>query len=61
MPVFLAGGLYDGQAEPANMETLRDRIPGSRLEFFEGGHPFTRDDPRALQRITAFLLGRLDE
>ena len=61
MPVFLAGGRYDGQAEPANMEALRDRIPGARLEFFEGGHGFTREDPRALERITAFLLGRLDE
>jgi pimeloyl-ACP methyl ester carboxylesterase len=61
MPVFLAGGKYDRQAEPANMETLRDRIPGARLEFFEGGHGFTRDDPRAWQRVTAFLLAKLDE
>jgi 3-oxoadipate enol-lactonase len=61
MPVFLAGGRYDGQAEPANMEALRDRIPGARLEFFEGGHGFTREDLRALERITAFLLGKLDE
>jgi 3-oxoadipate enol-lactonase len=61
MPVFLAGGRYDGQAEPANMEALRDRIPGARLEFFEGGHGFIREDPRALERITAFLLGQLDE
>jgi 3-oxoadipate enol-lactonase len=61
MPVFLAGGRYDGQAEPANMAALRDRIPGARLEFFEGGHGFTREDPRALERITAFLLGKLDE
>ena len=61
MPAFLAGGRYDGQAEPANMEALRDRIPGARLEFFEGGHGFIREDPRALARITAFLLGKLDE
>jgi 3-oxoadipate enol-lactonase len=61
MPTFLAGGKYDRQAEPANMETLRDRILGSRLEFFEGGHGFTRDDPRAWERVTAFLLGKLDE
>ena len=61
MPVFLAGGRYDGQAAPANLEALHERIPGSRLEFFEGGHGFTRDDPRALERITAFLLGQLDE
>jgi hypothetical protein len=43
------------------METLLDRIPGSRLEFFEGGHGFTREDPNALRRITAFLLGELNE
>jgi 3-oxoadipate enol-lactonase len=61
MPAFLAGGRYDRQAEPANMETLRDRIAGARLEFFEGGHGFTREDPRAWERVTAFLLGKLDE
>jgi 3-oxoadipate enol-lactonase len=61
MPVFLAGGKYDRQAAPANLETLRDRIPGARLEFFEGGHGFTREDPRAWERVTAFLLGKLDE
>ncbi|HWC31121.1 MAG TPA: alpha/beta hydrolase [Dehalococcoidia bacterium] len=61
VPTFLAGGRYDGQAEPANMETLLDRIPGSRLEFFEGGHGFTREDPNALRRIMAFLLGELNE
>jgi 3-oxoadipate enol-lactonase len=61
MPVFLAGGKYDRQAEPARLETLRDRIPGARLEFFEGGHGFTREDPRAWERVTAFLLGKLDE
>ncbi len=61
MPAFLAGGRYDGQAAPTNLETLRDRILGARVEFFEGGHGFTRDDPNALRRITAFLLGELDE
>jgi 3-oxoadipate enol-lactonase len=61
MPVFLAGGKYDRQAPPQNMEQLRDRIPGARLEFFEGGHGFTREDPRALERIAAFLAGELDE
>ncbi len=61
MPTFLAGGKYDRQAPPENMEVLRDRIPGARLEFFEGGHGFTREDPRALERIAAFLAGELDE
>lgn len=55
LPVMLAGGRYDRQAPPENMETLRDLIPGSRLEFFEGGHGFHREDPRAMERIIAFL------
>jgi 3-oxoadipate enol-lactonase len=59
MPVMLAGGRYDRQAPPENMETLRDLIPGSRLEFFEGGHGFLREDPRAMQRIIAFLKSEL--
>ena len=59
MPAMLAGGRYDRQAAPENMETLRDLIPRSRLEFFEGGHGFLREDPRALQRIIAFLKSEL--
>jgi 3-oxoadipate enol-lactonase len=59
MPVMLAGGKYDRQAAPENMETLRDLIPGSRLEFFEGGHGFLREDPRAYERIIAFLRSEL--
>jgi 3-oxoadipate enol-lactonase len=59
MPVFLAGGRYDRQAPPENMQVLRDRIPAARLELFEGGHGFTREDPRAYQRIIAFLRGEL--
>jgi 3-oxoadipate enol-lactonase len=61
MPVFLAGGRYDRQAAPENMQALKERIPGARLEFFEGGHGFTREDPRAFERIIAFLNGELDE
>jgi 3-oxoadipate enol-lactonase len=61
MPVMLAGGLYDRQAAPENMETLRDLIPGSRLEFFEGGHGFLREDERALDRIIAFLKSELKD
>lgn len=59
MPVMLAGGRHDRQAAPENMEALRDLIPGSRLEFFEGGHGFLREDDRALERIIAFLKGEL--
>jgi 3-oxoadipate enol-lactonase len=61
MPVMLAGGRYDRQAAPENMETLRDLIPASRLEFFEGGHGFLREDPHALERIIAFLKSELND
>jgi len=60
MPVFLAGGLYDQQAPPERMEALQKLILGARLQFFEGGHGFIREDPRALERIAAFLEGELD-
>jgi len=60
MPVFLCGGWYDGIAAPANLEAMQKQIPGARLEFFEGGHQFHLEDPRAFQRIGAFLRGELD-
>ncbi len=60
MPVFICGGRYDGIARPANLETLQKQIPNSRLEFFEGGHQFHIQDPRAYERIIAFLKGELD-
>lgn len=61
MPVYLCGGLYDGIALPANLKALQKQIPGSRLELFEGGHLFFMQDPRAFERIIAFLMGELDE
>jgi 3-oxoadipate enol-lactonase len=54
-PVLVAGGRYDGQAPPDNSRVLAARIPGARLEFFDGGHPFLRQDPRAVSVIEAFL------
>jgi 3-oxoadipate enol-lactonase len=60
MPVFLAGGLFDGIAPPDNLEAMKNQIPGSRLEFFEGGHLFFLQDPQAFQRIRAFLQGKLE-
>lgn len=55
-PVLVAGGRYDGQAPPSNQEALAARIPGARLEWFEGGHGFVREDPAALPRFVEFLL-----
>jgi 3-oxoadipate enol-lactonase len=60
MPVFICGGRYDGIAPPANLEAMNTKIPGARLELFEGGHHFLLQDPRAFERIIAFLLGELD-
>ncbi len=60
MPVYICGGRYDGIATPANLEAMQKQIPGARLELFEGGHLFFIQDPRAFDRITAFLRGDLN-
>ena len=61
MPVYICGGQYDGIATPAGFEAMRKQIPVSRLELFEGGHLFFIQDPRAVERIGAFLRGELDD
>ena len=61
MPVYICGGRYDGIATPAGFEAMGRQIPGSRLELFEGGHLFFIQDPRAVERIGAFLRGELDD
>lgn len=60
MPVYICGGRYDGIAPPANLAAMQARIPGARLELFEGGHPFFMEDARAFERVAAFLLGEFD-
>ena len=59
MPAYICGGLYDGIAKPANLKAMQQKIPGSRLEMFEGGHLFYIQDPRAFERIVVFLKGDL--
>jgi len=61
MPVYICGGRYDGIATPANLEAIQKQIPGARLKLFEGGHLFFIQDPRAFDRIVAFLRGNLDD
>jgi len=61
MPVYICGGRYDSIAPPANLEAMKKQIPGARLELFEGGHLFFIQDPRAFERITAFLRDELDD
>jgi len=60
MPVYLCGGRYDGIATPENLIAMQKQIPGARLELFEGGHLFYIEDPRAFDRMVAFLQGKLD-
>ncbi len=55
MPVLVCGGRYDGQAEPEVVENLAKRIPGAKLDFFEGGHFFLQQDPTAPKEIIKFL------
>ncbi len=55
LPVLVCGGRYDRQAAPENVEVLHQRIAGSRLAFFEGGHGFIRQDPAAIETIIDFL------
>lgn len=54
-PVLVCAGRYDGIAPLGNSEALAARIPGARLEVFEGGHGFMFQDPAAYERIAAFL------
>jgi 3-oxoadipate enol-lactonase len=61
LPVYICGGRYDGIATPANLEAIQKQIPGARLELFEGGHLFFIQDPRAFDRMVAFLRGDLGD
>lgn len=55
LAVFICGGRYDGIATPENLEMMQKQIPGACMELFKGGHLFFVQDPRAFERITAFL------
>ena len=55
MPVLCCGGLHDGIAPQENMQRLTDQIPQARLEIFDGGHLFLRQDPEAWRSIIQFL------
>ena len=55
LPVLVGGGRFDGIARPENLSALHQRISGSRLELFDGGHGFLDQDPAAYRAITAFL------
>jgi len=54
-PTLICGGRYDSQSPPVNLENMHNQMSNSRLEFFEGGHGFLSQDPKAYNRIIEFL------
>lgn len=54
-PTLVVGGRFDGQAPVENVQRLADRIPGARLEWFDGGHLFLLQDPAAYPAVVDFL------
>jgi 3-oxoadipate enol-lactonase len=57
IPTLVCAGRHDGIAPLANSEALAGRIPGARLEVFDGGHMFLLQDVRAWPVIVEFLAG----
>ena len=56
-PVLIAAGRYDGIALPETQRKMAAAIPGAELRFYEGGHLFTLQDPKAMPEIMDFLDG----
>lgn len=57
MPVGIFAGKYDGVATPAAQHAMQRQIPGSVLQFFEGGHLFHLQDRAAYPAMVEFLAG----
>jgi len=54
-PTLVGSGRYDDIAPVANGRAIADRIPGSTLHVYDGGHPFLIQDPSAAADLVAFL------
>lgn len=54
-PTFLGGGAYDGIAAPDAMRAMAARLSHADLTFYEGGHFFMLQDPRAFPDLLAFF------
>ena len=54
-PTLIAAGRHDGIAKPETQARMAARIPGARLQFFDGGHMFVIQDRSAFPAIVAFL------
>ncbi len=59
LPVFLAGGEFDGIAPADNMRELARQITGSELRFYHGGHMFLIQDKSAYPDIIQWFAGNL--
>lgn len=55
MPTLVCAGRFDEIAPVSNSEAIAGQLPDATLEVFEGGHLFLVQDPRAHERIVAFL------
>jgi 3-oxoadipate enol-lactonase len=56
MPTLIIGGKYDSQAPVRNLKIMHSLIPGSMLEFFEGGHMVFSQDPEAYEAVIMYFL-----
>ncbi len=56
IPVFLAGGMFDSIVPPINMSAISAQLPQSVLHFYNGGHRFYLQDPKAFLDIRKWLL-----
>ena len=54
-PTLIACGQFDGIAPPANSAAIHERVAGSELHTYQGGHMFFIQDPQALPDIVDFL------
>ncbi|THD64973.1 alpha/beta fold hydrolase [Phenylobacterium sp.] len=54
-PTLIAAGRHDGIALPATQEKMAGRIPGARLQWFDGGHLFIIQDRTAAPAMISFL------
>lgn len=54
-PTLVACGRHDGIAPPANSALIADRVAGSELRTYDGGHVYFAQDPTALPEVLDFL------
>ncbi len=52
---LVAGGRFDAQAPPVNVERLAGRIHNATVQWFDGGHLFLFQDPTAWPAVADFL------